>query len=247
MSRREIRYLETNRAMLAPPFDGNVPLASLPRAYFGAILADPPWRFETWSDAGRDRSADRHYPTMTMDEIRAVDVAALAARDSVLFLWAVWSMLPQAFALIEAWGFTYKTCGFCWTKADASQLDMFRDDVDVAIGTGYWTRANSEPCLLATRGKPRRIRADVRQAIVTPRREHSRKPDEIHDRIERLVAGPYLEMFARRRRPGWTVWGNNEIPRKQADRPSWTPPEPQAPRPSDENLEIPTFLRRNAP
>ena len=128
ISRREIRYLET-----APP------LANLPREYFGAILADPPWRFKTWSDAGRDRSPDRHYPTMTMDEICALDAAALAARDSVLFLWAVWPMLLQALALIEAWGFTYKACGFCWTKADASQLDMFRDDVDVAIGTGYWT------------------------------------------------------------------------------------------------------------
>ena len=103
---------------------------------------------------------------------------------------------------------------------------------------------------MATRGQPRRIHADVRQAIVEPRREHSRNPDEIHDRIERLVAGPYLEMFARRRRAGWTVWGN-EIPRGQmenASPPSRIPPEPQALNPSGEsNLEIPTFLRRSAP
>ena len=195
-----------------PIRDGNVPIASLPRAHFAAILADPPWRFETWSDAGKDRSPEQHYSTMMMDELRRLDVAALATVDSVLFMWATWPTIPHAFALIEAWGFTYKTCGFCWTKADASQLDMFRDDADVAIGTGYWTRANTEPCLLATRGQPRRIHADVRQAIIEPRREHSRKPDGIHDRIERLVAGPYLEMFARRRRFGWTVWGN-EIPR----------------------------------
>ena len=235
MNRREI-HLET-----APP------LANLPRGYFGGILVDAAWRFKTWSEKGKGRSAEQHYPTMTMDELRALDVAGLAARDLVLFLWAVWPMLPQALALIEAWGFKYKTCGFCWTKADASQLDMFRDDTDVAIGTGYWTRANTEPCLLATRGQPRRIHADVRQAIIEPRREHSRKPDAIHGRIERLVAGPYLEMFARRRRPGWTVWGN-EIPRGQmenAGRPSWTPPEPP-PRP-DDNLEIPPFLRRSAP
>ena len=235
MSRREI-HLET-----APP------LANLPRAFFSGILVDPPYRFETWSDAGRDRSADRHYPTMTMGELRRLDVAALAAPDSVLFLWATWPMLFQARALIKAWGFKYQTCAFCWTKADASQLDMFRDDVDVAIGTGYWTRANTEPCLLATRGQPRQIHADVRRAIVEPRREHSRKPDEIHNRIERLVAGPYLEMFARRRRAGWTVWGN-EIPRGQmgnAGRPSWTPAEP--PLRPDDNLEIPTFLRRSAP
>jgi N6-adenosine-specific RNA methylase IME4 len=73
---------------------------------------------------------------------------------------------------------------------------------------GYWTRANTEPCLLATRGRPKRLNADVRQAIIEPRREHSRKPDGIHKRIERLVAGPYLELFARQQRPGWDVWGN---------------------------------------
>jgi N6-adenosine-specific RNA methylase IME4 len=73
---------------------------------------------------------------------------------------------------------------------------------------GYWTRANSEPCLLATRGKPKRVNADVRQGIVEPRREHSRKPDCVPGRIERLVDGPYLELFARTQRQGWTVWGN---------------------------------------
>ena len=85
---------------------------------------------------------------------------------------------------------------------------MFRDDSDVQIGCGYWTRANSEVCLLATRGKPKRLNADVRQAIIEPRRQHSRKPDCVHGRIERLVEGPYLELFARAPRPGWTVWGN---------------------------------------
>ena len=73
---------------------------------------------------------------------------------------------------------------------------------------GYWTRSNSEVCLLATRGNPKRIGTNVRQAIIAPRREHSRKPDGIHGRIERLVAGPYLELFARQQRPGWDVWGN---------------------------------------
>jgi N6-adenosine-specific RNA methylase IME4 len=76
------------------------------------------------------------------------------------------------------------------------------------MGLGYWTRANTEPCLLATRGKPKRVNADVRQGIIDQPREHSRKPDCVHERIERLVAGPYLELFARQQRPGWTVWGN---------------------------------------
>jgi N6-adenosine-specific RNA methylase IME4 len=142
---------------------------------------------------------------------------SLAARDCVLLTWATWPLLRQALELIEIWGFAYKTCGFDWTKADASQLDMFRDDTDVAIGMGYWTRSNTEPCLLATRGKPKRLNADVRQGIVEPRREHSRKPDCVHERIERLVAGPYLELFARQRRPGWSAWGN-EVGKYDAQR-----------------------------
>ena len=94
-------------------------------------------------------------------------------------------------------------------KADVRQIDMFKDEGDVQMGLGYWTRANTEPCLLATRGKPKRLNADVRQGIIEPRREHSRKPDGIHERIERLVAGPYVELFARQSgRPGWDYWGN---------------------------------------
>jgi N6-adenosine-specific RNA methylase IME4 len=93
-------------------------------------------------------------------------------------------------------------------KAHAGQIDLFRDDVDVLVGMGYWTRANSEPCLLATRGKPKRLHRNVRMGIIEPRREHSRKPDCVHHRIERLVAGPYLELFGRQERPNWTVRGN---------------------------------------
>jgi N6-adenosine-specific RNA methylase IME4 len=87
-------------------------------------------------------------------------------------------------------------------------MEMFQDDLPALVGMGYWTRANSEVCLLATRGKPKRLNADVRQGIIEPRREHSRKPDCVPGRIERLVAGPYLELFARTTRPGWDSWGN---------------------------------------
>lgn len=189
----------------------------LPRGHFKAILADPPWRFEVWSgetavkrrdSSGTNVSAAVHYQTMAANEIAALSVADLAADDCALFLWVTWPTLPQAMELIEAWGFKYKTCAFDWVKAHARQVEMFRDDIKPLMGMGYWTRANSEPCLLATRGKPKRLHADVRQAIIEPRREHSRKPDVVYDRIERLVAGPYLELFARNTRPGWTSWGN---------------------------------------
>jgi N6-adenosine-specific RNA methylase IME4 len=145
---------------------------------------------------------------MSADKIAALPISGLAADDCILFLWVTWPTLGDAWEIISKWGFTYKTCAFDWLKGHAGQLDFLRDDTDSLMGMGYWTRANSEPCLLATKGKPKRLNADVRQGIIEPRREHSRKPDCVHDRIERLVAGPYLELFARRPRHGWTVWGN---------------------------------------
>lgn len=141
---------------------------TLPRNHFAAIQADPPWNFATWSAKGQGRAPD--YKT-SIDDIAALPVSDRAADDCVLFLWVCWPTILDAFKVIEAWGFKYSTCAFCWTKADASQIDMFRDDADVQMGLGYWTRANTEPCLLATRGKNERLNADVRQAIIAPRRE----------------------------------------------------------------------------
>lgn len=193
------------------------PFDNLPRNHFGAVYADPPWRFETYNEKGRGRSPDwrrfkgspvRHYETAGTDSIAALPVADLCADDAALFIWVSWPMLEDALRLIDAWGFKYKTCGFSWIKAHAGQVELLQDDLPVQIGCGYWTRANSEVCLLATRGKPKRLNADVRQGIIEPRREHSRKPDCVYDRIERLVAGPYVELFARTTRKGWSSWGN---------------------------------------
>lgn len=188
---------------------GAWPFGTLPAGQAGAILCDPPWRFQTWSEKGQGRAPERHYSTMPLADICRLPVAQLAAPACVLFMWATWPMLPDALRVIEAWGFTYKTCGFDWMKAHAQQLDLFQDSGQVQLGLGHWTRANSEPCLLATRGRPRRLAADVRQGILEPRRQHSRKPDCVYSRIERLVAGPYVELFARTARPGWQAWGNH--------------------------------------
>jgi N6-adenosine-specific RNA methylase IME4 len=191
------------------------PFGDLKARSYGAILADPPWRFKTWderravqSTSKRWRLAVCHYSTMSLDELKALPVADLAVPDCSLFMWISWPLLPDALSLIAAWEFSFKTCAFLWTKANASQLDFFEDGLKPAMKLGYWTRSNSEACLLATRGRPRRQAADVRQGIIEPGREHSRKPDCIHGRIERLVAGPYCELFARSSRPGWDVWGN---------------------------------------
>lgn len=182
------------------------PFANLPRGHYKAILADPPWAFKTFSGDAVPARGDQPYSTLSIDQICALPVADIAADDCVLFMWTCWPVLRDCFRVVDAWGFKYKTCGFSWMKADPYRL--FADDKTPFAGMGYWTRANTEPCLLATRGKPKRINADVRQGIISPRREHSRKPDEIHGRVERLVAGPYLELFGRQSRPGWDVWGN---------------------------------------
>lgn len=181
--------------------------ADWPTGKYGAILADPPWTFETWGDqTNASTYVARHYNTMSAEEIANLPVESLAAKDCVLAIWITWPTLIHALKVIERWGFVYKTCAFSWMKADPFRL--FADEATPIMGAGYWTRSNTEPCLLATRGKPKRLNADVRQGIIAPRREHSRKPDGIHERIERLVKGPYLELFARQRRKGWTCWGN---------------------------------------
>jgi N6-adenosine-specific RNA methylase IME4 len=176
---------------------------------YGAILADPPWGFKCWDGADKkvaSRGSVTPYQTMDMDAISAMPVASLAADDCCLFMWVVWPTLPEALEVMRSWGFQYKTCGFCWMKAN--QYKLFALEEDVYMGLGYWTRANSEVCLLGTKGKPKRRDNGVRQGIIEPRREHSRKPDCTHERIESLVAGPYLELFARQRRPNWDSWGN---------------------------------------
>jgi N6-adenosine-specific RNA methylase IME4 len=176
---------------------------ALPEGKFGAILADPPWAFECWSGAAiPSRVADAHYETAPLEWISSLPVLECAADDCALFLWATMPLLPEALQVITAWGFTYKTCGFTWVKVLPERPRHPR------MGMGYWTRANAELCLLATRGNPKRTNADVGQIIAEPIREHSRKPDCVHDRIERLVPGKYLELFARQSWPGWTTWGN---------------------------------------
>lgn len=171
-----------------------------PDGKYAAILADPPWGFKTYSNKGKRRSADNHYAVMTWQKLVDLPVSNLAAQDCILFLWTTDWILPKALDLIEAWGFTYKTAAFTWVKENRKSPGYF-------TGMGYWTRANPEQCLLATRGKPGRLNKDVRQLIVAPRREHSRKPDEVYEHIERLVAGPYIELFARQHRHNWHSWG----------------------------------------
>lgn len=169
------------------------------------ILADPPWAFSAWSAKGMGRSADNHYPTLGLESIKALPVRDLAAKDCVLFLWATFPMLKEAFSVIEAWGFTYKTVAFVWIKQNKKSPSLF-------WGLGYWTRANAEICLLATRGQPKRQSAGVHQVICAPVEQHSKKPDIVRERIVELMGDlPRVELFARQTVPGWDAWGN-EVP-----------------------------------
>ena len=173
----------------------------LPEGTYRCILADPPWPFEARSSAGEDRAPANHYPTMTVADIAALPVEDLAAPDCLLLLWAQWNDLQGALDVIDAWGFRPITGGFVWAKEGAP-------------GLGYWTRQQTEPCLLASRGAPLRLDAGVGQLITAPRGRHSEKPAEQYARIERLVGGPYIELFARQARPGWAAWGDEACPRE---------------------------------
>ncbi len=183
----------------------------LPPGPFGCILADPPWGFRTY--AGTDEVptlAANPYQTMTLDQMKALQVEAVAAPDCLLVMWVISSHVPQAIELGEAWGFTYRSLGPVWVKASSpDQLEMFGDAPISDLSMGYWFRQQSEIALVFGRGSPERLSCGVRQVIWSPRREHSRKPDVAHVRVEALVAGPYLELFGRAPRPGWTVWGND--------------------------------------
>lgn len=175
---------------------------------FEAIYADPPWAYR---DAGIRGGVGHHYPSMSVEEICAMPVERLAADNAALFLWGTWPNLPVAFRVIEAWGFKFKTCAFTWVKTTKAGSD--------AVGLGHYTRGNTEPCLLATRGRVHRADAGVRQVILddsfteetlfAPRGKHSAKPLEARNRIVRLLGDvPRLELFARERVEGWAAWGN---------------------------------------
>ena len=138
---------------------------------------------------------------MTLGDMASMRLREVAAVDSWLFLWTTTSMLPDALWLMNAWGFSYSGTAFAWAKTTRSGDGWH-------FGLGYTTRKNVELCLLGRRGKPSRKSSGVRELIVSPVREHSRKPDEQYERIEEFCCGPYLELFARSRRPGWTSWGN---------------------------------------
>lgn len=196
---RQFRYTAPNAELRANLPRSQERRQAITTKKFNIIYADPPWRY---ANKGGQGVAENHYPTMNCDEICALPVAELAAKDSALFLWATFPQLPEALRVISAWGFRFKTVAFVWLKQNCKAKTWF-------YGMGFWTRSNAEVCLLATRGHPKRRDKGIHQFIISPVEAHSKKPDEARNRIVRLMGDlPRVELFARQSPPGWDVWGN---------------------------------------
>jgi N6-adenosine-specific RNA methylase IME4 len=167
------------------------------------ISCDFPWRYDNYGMKGHG-AVRAHYPTMTIEQARDLPIASLAHPDrAALFMWACAPKLPEAIVLMRWWGFRYVTRAFTWKKT--------YDDGSPYCGLGSYTRSDTEDVLLGVRGRgltKLRKSAAIRQTFEAPRREHSRKPDVIYERIEALLPGPYVELFARATRRGWDAWGN---------------------------------------
>lgn len=173
---------------------------------YQVILADPPWKYNSRANhKTRFRGgACGHYDLMTTRDICNLPIQELAdSNGSILFLWATFPMLEDALQVIEAWGFTYKTVGFTWCKLNPKSFTPF-------FGVGFYTKSNAEVCLIATRGQVLKPAVNsISSLILSPRREHSRKPDEQYERIEAMYpTAAKVELFARHKRAGWFSWGN---------------------------------------
>jgi N6-adenosine-specific RNA methylase IME4 len=164
-------------------------------ARFGTIYADPPWPYDK---APRRGAAIHEYPLMPLAQLAALPVRDLAASQAHLHLWATSPMLPEAFSVLAAWGFDYKST-FVWVKPGQP-------------GTGHYWRNSHELLLLGVRGGLTARQKNLRSWLEVARRSHSEKPERVRDLVEQLSPGPYLELFGRAAVPGWTVFGNEQVP-----------------------------------
>ena len=177
---------------------------------FNVILCDPPWRFKNFSMTERAVRGEKWgrangrpiYDTMDTEDIASIDIQSIAAKDCVLFMWATFPKLEDSLYVIKQWGFTYKTVAFTWVKTNPSGKGWH-------FGLGYWTRGNPEICLLATKGKPKRVDTCVENLLIAPRGRHSAKPPETRDRITQLMGSNVskIELFAREEHPDWYCAG----------------------------------------
>lgn len=155
-----------------------------------------------YSEKGLGRSAENHYPTMSLEDIKNLPINNLADKNCALFMWTTIPLLKDSFSVLDSWGFEYKSIAFAWIKLNKKSDTLF-------WGMGHWTRSNAELCILATKGHPKRKSAKVHQVIMSHIQQHSKKPDEARERIIELIGDlPRIELFAREKKDGWDSWGN---------------------------------------
>jgi N6-adenosine-specific RNA methylase IME4 len=172
----------------------------LPEHSYDLVAIDPPWPFATWSAAGQDKSASKHYSLMTLAEIMALPVRKLLKDNAVVLLWTTGAMLEQAHEVMRAWGITYKT-NLVWRKVTRNGK--------VRMGCGFWARTMHEPVLFGTVGKPRKFTPALPSCFDGIAREHSRKPEEFYRMITDRTPGlRRADLFAREKREGWDAWGD---------------------------------------
>jgi len=166
------------------------------------IYADCPWSY--FNGGVPQGGVDAQYKTMELSDIKELPIHTITDNDCALFFWVTFPMLREGLAVIDSWGFKYKTNAFTWIKTNSNSMGFF-------FGIGYYTKSNAEICLLATKGDAHSFVKDnsISQMIMTPKTIHSRKPPEVRERIVRLMGDrPRIELFARQKVEGWDCWGN---------------------------------------
>lgn len=172
---------------------------------YNIIYADPAWQYNDKMKMqgvhGMIRGAESFYSTMGLEDIKQLPISSICSDNAILFMWVTMPLLDKAFEVMRAWGFTYKTCGFCWVKRTKTGK--------IHLGMGHYTRGNAELCLIGIRGKkPKFLTRSLSQIVESKIREHSRKPDEVRDKIVELCGDiPRVELFARQSIEGWDCWG----------------------------------------
>ena len=172
---------------------------------YNIIYADPPWKYNSRANhKTRFRGgACGHYALMSMDEIKKIPIPKITADNCALFMWCTFPYLADQIKLFEHWNFKYKTVGFTWVKLNKKNKKPF-------FGVGYYAKSNAEICLLGIKGKMKPVNNTVSSVIISPRREHSRKPDEARDRIVELFGDiPRIELFSRTKSIGWDIHGDD--------------------------------------
>lgn len=201
--RKEIFEFAMNRSDEIQRVSNKEEDSSLPDKKYNILYVDPPWPYRDRAAAGK-RGASFKYKTPPLEWLKRLPIQNISAEDCFLFLWVTMPQLPVCFEVIKSWGFEYKTNAFVWVKKNKKADSLF-------WGMGNFTRSNSELCLLATRGKPKRVSASVHSVIMSPIEQHSKKPDVVRDKIIELCGDlPRIELFARQQVEGWDCWGDGK-------------------------------------